>query len=246
MNTIQLTHYTQEIGTIEKILKNGFAYVPNKRDLISDFLPSHDFSKREPQQFGMVSFTELSPSQAKEHRKAFGNYGILVSTEWAVFHQIQKVLYIGNDGPIYDCLCNLFQVAYEELNQKSLAREGEVTEMAYTNKIRAAIAGGYIYSNLLQLYEYIEPIKNSYQQEWRIIPPKPYYGYAETKAEIIRNVSPPKGWAQFLNVLPIKPEDIIGFVCPGSKQNDFKKLLQSEFSRKPIDIFKDEGSCVKL
>ena len=233
---IQFTHYTG-IETIEKILRNGFAYVPNKRSLITEFLPLHDFTKREPQQFGMVSFTELSPSQAEDHRKDFGNYGIVVSDKWAVSHKIQKVLYIDNTGPIYDCLRNLFQVAYNELKQKSLAREGEVTEMAYTNKVRAGIAGGYLYSNLLQLYEYMEPIKHLYQQEWRIVHPKPYYGYGETKADIIRNVSPPKGWAQFLNVLPVKPDDIIGFICPENEQDIFKKTIPPEFIRKPIDTY---------
>ncbi|MBI5049251.1 MAG: hypothetical protein HZB54_09975 [Deltaproteobacteria bacterium] len=234
---IQFTHYTQKIEAIEKILKNGFAYVPNKRSLITEFLPSHDFTKREPQQFGMVSFTELSPSQAENHRKVFGNYGIVVSEKWALAHKIQKVLYIDNTGPIYDCLRNLFQVAYNELKQKSLAREGEVTEMAYTNKVRAGIAGGYLYSNLLQLYEYMEPIKHLSHQEWRIVHPKPYYGYGETKADIISNVSPPKGWAQFLNVLPVKTDDIIGFICPENEQDIFKKTIPSEFTRKPIDIY---------
>ena len=69
---IKLTHYTSSIEAICNILLNGFAYVPNKRQLISDLIPSHDFSKGEPQQFGMISFTELSPDRTKEHREKFG------------------------------------------------------------------------------------------------------------------------------------------------------------------------------
>ena len=83
----------------------------------------------------------------------------------------------------------------------------------------------------------LEPIEHLYQHEWRIVHPMPYYGYGETKADIIRNVSPPKGWAQFLNVLPVKPDDIIGFICPENEQDIFKKSMPSEFIRKPIDTY---------
>ena len=234
---ISLTHYTHEIDTLKKILDYGFAYVPNKRGLISDFLPNHNFEEREPQQFGMISFTGLPLINAKKHKNDFGKYGVIVSNEWANSHNIQKVIYIDNKGPVFESLQNLFKQGYDDLIHKSMLREKEVSEMSFTNKERAKIAGGYIYSNLMQLYEYMEPIHNSYQQEWRITHPSPYYGYAKTKEEIIQNVSPPKNWAKILNVLPVKPKDISGFVCPEKDMAVLQNILKPEIKSVRIDTY---------
>lgn len=123
---ISITHYTHEIETLKKILDNGFAYVPNKRGLIADFLPHHNFEEREPQQFGMISFTDLPSVKAIRHRDDFGSYGVLVSKEWANSHNIQKVIYIDNKGPIFESLQKLFNQGYDDLIHKSMVREKEV------------------------------------------------------------------------------------------------------------------------
>ena len=47
-----LTHYTGHIDAVVNILNNGFAWVNNERKLIRNLVPAHDFSEREPQQFG--------------------------------------------------------------------------------------------------------------------------------------------------------------------------------------------------
>lgn len=233
---MQFTHYTQKIEIIKKILINGFAWIPNTRGFIKDLLPLHDFSDREPQEFGMISFTELPPIEAERHRKDYGDYGIVVSKKWAISQKIQKVIYIDRKGPIFECLHRLFQYAYDDLKQKSFRREGEISSMSFTNKVRANIAGGYLYSNLLQIYEYIEPIEHSYQNEWRIVHPQPYYGYGKNKEEIIKNVSPPKGWAKFLNVISLDIDDIVGFVCPANKKTIFRNELPEEYKGKAMDI----------
>jgi hypothetical protein len=231
---MQFTHYTGTIETVQKIFSNGLAWVPNRRGLIEAFLPSHDFSGREPQQFGMVSFTELPPATAEAPRKVFGNYGIMVSEEWAFSQKMQKVIYIARKGPVFDSLCALFQYAYAELLKASVRREKEISQMVFTNKVRAGIAGGSLYANLLQLYEYMEPIDNSYQQEWRIVHPQPLYGYRETKEELIKNVSPPKGWAKFMNVLPLEPKDMVGFVCPVHDEVVFRQVLPEAYHNIPL------------
>jgi hypothetical protein len=168
------THYTSEIETVNKVLNNGFAWVPNTRRLITNLLPFHNFREREPQQFGMISFTDLPPEAAHGPRSAFGNYGIVISQEWASSNNIQKVFYIDSEGSIFEALRSLFKYAYDDLVKKSLNREGEVSQMAFTNKARAAVAGGILYAKLLELYEYMEPIEHSYQQEWRIVYPMPW------------------------------------------------------------------------
>ena len=216
------THYTSEIATVRNILTNGFAWIPNKRDLITNLLPFHDFKEREPQQFGMISFTDLPPEAAHGVRTKFGNYGIVISQGWASSNNIQKVNYVDTNGPIFEALRWLFKYGYDDLVKRSLNREGEVSQMAFTNKARAAVAGGILYAKLLELYEYLEPIEHLYQQEWRIVHPLPLYGYKETKQEIINNASPPKGWGKFLHVITLTSDDVIGFVCPAKD----KEILQ--------------------
>lgn len=134
------THYTSEIETVNRILSDGFAWIPNKRGLIANLLPFHDFKDREPQQFGMISFTELPPEAAHRVRTTFGKYGIVVSQEWASSNNLQKVIYVDSKGPIFETLRWLFQYAYDDLVKKSLNREGEVSQMAFTNKARATVA----------------------------------------------------------------------------------------------------------
>jgi len=232
------THYTREIKAINGILSNCFAWIDNKRgELIKKFLPDHDFSEREPEQFGMISFTELYPHAANQVRNTFGNYGIIVTPEWAHRHGIQKVLYIPDKGPVFESFAFLFKFAYEDLKAKSLEREGEISEMSFTNRIRAAIAGGHLYSHLLKLYSFMEPINNAYQEEWRIVNPNPLYGFGKTKEDIIKNVSPPKGWAKFVHVLSIKAENVLGFVCPAKEKIVFQNELIEEYRKKEIYTF---------
>ena len=234
---MEFTHYTSEIRTVKKILSNGFAWVPNTRRLIANLLPFHNFKEREPQQFGMISFTDLSPEAAHGPRTMFGNYGVVISQEWASSNNIQKVIYVNSKGPIFETLRWLFKYAYDDLVKRSLNREGEVSQMAFTNKARAAVAGGILYAKLLELYEYMEPIEHSYQQEWRIVHPLPLYGYKETKQEIINNASPPKGWGKFVHVITLTPNDVIGFVCPAKDKEILQIALTHRYSEKHIYIF---------
>lgn len=235
-NRIQLTHYTKDIENIRMILENGFAYVPNKRNLIKHFISEYDFTKREPQEFGMISFTELPVEMTKEIRQTFGCFGITIEMEWALSHKAQKVIYMDIIGPIPEAFGRLFQQAFEDLKSKIEARSpGD--KMAFTNKAMAVTYGGRMYSNLLQIYEYMEPIENSYQQEWRIVHPLPYYGYKKSKKEIIQDVSPPRGWGQYLNVLGVKPKDVVCLVCPAGEENRLRAILPDTYKFKAIKTY---------
>ena len=218
----ELTHYTNDINTIVKILNNGFAWMPNQRNLINDFIPFHDFSNQEPQQFGMISLTELSAQNSTKHRNKFGDYGIVLSSDWCLKHNAHKVIYLDRKGPIFDAFKILFTNAYSELSSKIRFPEDEGWRRAYLNKDFAGFIGGFNWSLLLQIYEYMEPIENSYQQEWRIIHPTGIGFDDKSREKIITEVSPPKGWSKLISVLKVSNEDIVGFVCP---QKDMKTLI---------------------
>ena len=234
-----LTHYTDSFEAILGIISHGFAWVPNERGLISDLVPDHEFDEREPQQFGMISFTELNPSDAARNRQKFGEFGISVSKAWAEKHEAQKVLYVDRKGPVFEAFKRLFQAAYGQLEQNIDFPDDAALRMAFTNKQMAGVTGGILWAHLLQIYEYLEPIENAYQQEWRIVHPYPYYGYPQSKTDIIKAVSPPKGWAQHFNVVPLECEDVVRIICPKSCCDRLRKNLPKLYRDAPLECLSE-------
>ena len=232
-----LTHYTSCVEAVENILVNGFAWVPNQRKLIRQLVPGRDFSGREPQQFGMISFTDRDAPAPLTHRKCFGQFGIVVSVEWARSQMAQRVLYVQEEGPVLEALCWLFTTGYEQLKAGIQYPSDAAAQMAFTNRAMAEVEGGFLWSKLLTLYEYLEPEKNAYQSEWRIVQPLPVYGYPSSTPEIIRAVSPPQNWAKFTRVLRAPDDAIIGFVCPHQHEEALIRALPASFSSKPIQLY---------
>ena len=98
-----------------------------------------------------------------------------------------------------------------------------------------SVAGSTLWAALLQLYEYMESADYSCEREWRIVHPDAYYSLSQSKDEVIRQVSPPQGWAQFLNVVPVSRRDVEGFVCPRSELDRLQDSLP--------DGYQDHAIC---
>lgn len=198
-------------------------------------LPEHDFSRREPQQFGMISFTELEPQYAARHASAFGSFGIVVSDAWARANRAERVIYIRDEGPAFDAWRYLFTLGYHDLKSRIEQPDDAAWLMSFENKAAAgAIAGAMLWGTLLQLYEYMEPAEHAHQREWRIVQPLPYYSLSESTEEVVRQVSPPQGWANFLNVVKITRPDIDAFVCPRCDQAALLDALPGEYEDVPV------------
>jgi hypothetical protein len=185
----------------------------------------------------MISFTDEDVPPPRRHRDEFGHFGIVVSERWAHLHRAQPVLYLAEDSPIFEALRSLFARGYEELHRGIRFPADGAAKMAFTNKNMASTQAGLLWSNLLTLYEYMEPLENAYQSEWRIVNPMPLYGYANTTAEIIQQVSPPQNWAQHVSVLKFSADAILGFVCPRGEETGLKRVLPSAFQSKPFRVF---------
>jgi hypothetical protein len=150
----RLVHYTTSPEIVRSILDLGFLLVPNKRKLIHRFLPDEDFSRREPQEFGMVSFTELKVDEARQHRERFGSFGICVSWDWALRKSAQRVLYISEEGgAVFEAFKWLFRLGRQEVGR---IRQ-EPDSFMLTNKSMAGGLGAEVYHAVLTLYEYMEP-----------------------------------------------------------------------------------------
>ncbi len=236
---MKLIHHTNSLEAVSGILKYGFAYVGNRRRLCEELLSIHDFRSREPQQFGMVSFRGYDGRVSLEHIKKFGCYGICVTEEWATRHSAQKVLYVDKTGPIFESMRDVFMDAYYELKRKvDVYPEDAAREMAYHNKAMAGLVGVSSYAALLTLYEYLEPIENQYQNEWRVCNPNPNYSISEDISDAIREVSPPKGWANILNVVPIANRDLNHLMCRKGEGEKLRESIPSDFEE--VDIIEIE------
>src|SRR6266403_3220302 len=145
----RLFHYTKSIDTVASIFARGFLLVPNRRQLAERFLPGEAFAAREPQQFGMASFTELPIDRATSHRERFGAFGICVSWNWAVLHDAQRVIYLDDSGIVFDRFKWLFELGRQQLGPAP-------TSLETTNKAIAAAGGAQLYHAMLTLYEYME------------------------------------------------------------------------------------------
>ena len=225
-----LTHYTRTAEAVANILMHGFAWFPNRRRLAHLLVPWHDFSKREPQQFGMVSFTENEPPNTKAHCEEFGFFGIMVSDQWANEKNAQRVIYIDKDGPATDAWRNLFENGYRDLQCRIKYPDDGFWLMAYENKdVASAVAGSILWDNLLQLWEYMEPASVARQREWRIVNPEPLYSLSESKAEAIQQVSPPQNWAKLVNVVPIPRSEIKALICPPGHVQELMSVLPESY-----------------
>jgi hypothetical protein len=181
MPGLQLTHYTKDKQTILEILKRGFAYSPCERKIIFDFIPEFESKILEPQQFGSISFTDLDYITANKFRKKYGRFGIGVSMNWAFKHDINKVIYIGKTGSLFESYKFLFRKGIQNFEENVIRQGDALTKMSYENKWMAAIKkGGLIYSNLLTLFEFMEPLENVWESEWRIANKSPDYDFRPT------------------------------------------------------------------
>lgn len=224
----QLVHYTRDPETVASILDNGFLLVPNRRGLIQRLLNTGEFTNREPQQFGMVSFTELRIDEAASHRESFGEFGVVVTWDWALRNNAQRVIYLG-DGSVTDTFAWLFQFARQELERKS---PEPVLEFTLSNRV---VAGMYsqLYGHLLTLYEFMEPERNSSQVEWRIVNQLPAYVDLTDRAAMIQNlVQQAKSWK--LGTVRVAPEDVTMLIAPPKDIDRLRTTIPAEFRGIPI------------
>ncbi|MCU4118501.1 hypothetical protein N8A90_05310 [Variovorax sp. N23] len=229
-----ITHYCRSAKAVANILEYGFAWVANPRRLTHFLMPHHDFSSREPQQFGMVSFTDIEPADASAHAEQFGPFGIVMTEKWAKAQQAQRVIYVDEVGPVSDMWLALFMKAYEDVKTSIGESEDSFRTMAYENKVIAGLVGAEIWPYLLQLYEYMEPGIVAHEREWRVVNKEPIYSLSSSKTEAIAAVSPPQNWAKYLNVLHAPREGVRALVCPSSSREKVLATVPEGFKTVPI------------
>ncbi|WP_103070843.1 abortive infection system antitoxin AbiGi family protein [Aquimarina sediminis] len=101
-------HYTGQFDWLKKILKNGFApsYCEETINNSTYYIP-------------MVSFCNI-PLKDVDNYMHYGKYGIGMSMEWAIKHQLSPVIYIHENSPIKDLYDTTFNLTMEQFIKKSL------------------------------------------------------------------------------------------------------------------------------
>jgi hypothetical protein len=234
----QLVHYTDTVKKVVSILENGVLLVPNKRLLISRFLDPELFKDREPQEFGMACFTEVGLADLRKHREDFGGFGIGVTWDWALSNGAQRVIYISDDGPVFETFGWLFKLGKQEFDQRSTDRAG--MDMALKNKAMASVGRAFLYARLLSLYEYMEPEKNSSQVEWRIVNKIPLYQDGANQEEIVAKLlEMVRTWK--IGAVPLNPGDVMMILCPQDRAAELREALPARFKDVTVEPY-SEGS----
>lgn len=234
----KLVHYTHDIAKVISILEHGFLLIPNRRDLMQRFLGAvgeRIFSEREPQQFGMACFTDLSIWSASDHRKRFGDFGIEVTWDWAVTNNTQKVIYIPGGGPIVEAFGALFQHGLAEVQRQVDAFPGDAfPARAFTNKAVAQVYGCSFNVALLTLYEYMQTDSDSAQSEWRIVQPLPLELKGANRASLIEEaLSFTKTWGRkgssVTSSVRVDPLHVQAFICPEESETALRAAIPAAF-----------------
>ncbi len=225
----QLTHFTNSIDAVLNILSHGFAWQRNDRDVISVLLPDLDFSKREPQSFGQLCLTENRIETDRNETKFFGQFGIQVSTNWAIANNAQPVIYLPESGPLVDSFRSLFTQTYQKAIAEQKYPDDEAMQQWVVSAAMAGLDGQPLYASLLHIYEFMEPAKHSKEREWRVVNPLPDWSISNSTEEAIKNVSPPKGWAKHIHVVDVEPRDVDAIICPRSIKTELEDRLPEQF-----------------
>lgn len=234
---MELTHYTNSMNKLVGILNNGFAWTTRTRDLMHFLVPQHDFSEMDAQQFGMICFSERTPTTCFSDTQNFGSFGITVTNEWAQKHKAQPVVYLDTSGgPFAESFKKVFQIGYDDLKRRIDFPRDKCQTAAFHNKhAAAAVVGAHLWASLLQIYEYLEPSINSSEKEWRLVYPLPNYTHANSRIEdIIENASPPTGWGIHTDVVPIENKDVKRLVCREADKYELIEKLPPDFNSTPI------------
>ncbi|WP_143525931.1 abortive infection system antitoxin AbiGi family protein [Rhodanobacter sp. C05] len=90
-----LFHYTKEKAALWGILENNFKISYARERIFGQY--EHVFFAAP-----MVSFCDLRLSEATDHMRAYGNYGIGMTKEWAIKMHLNPVLYLSKMSHLTD------------------------------------------------------------------------------------------------------------------------------------------------
>jgi hypothetical protein len=221
---VTLTHFTSMEGFLG-ILRSGFAFLPCSRELLDDLFGTRRSFVGDPQNYGMVCFTDASIEKASAVRKK-GNYCIAMHERWAAEKGARKVEYIGPFRTF--CFRQSVRAALKEIQRTIKSPDDEGLKLAFRNKQFAELLGATQYAQVLDRYEFCQTWRDRKQREWRISQKLPFYDRPE------RALPSTDGWSGLLQYLSFGTKDVVFLGCPEDEERRLRPLLPKEFSDVPF------------
>ena len=226
-------HYTWTLEIVGSILELGFLLVPNPRELIKALLRDPDFGEREPQDHGMVCFTELPIWRARRQTAGFGRYGVAVTWEWAKRHGARRVTYVPDHGPEFRMWSERFCAARSDLARRAAARPDGWWDLAVYSSHPAAVLGATAWSAVLQEYEYMQTDRHAAEAEWRVVQSLPFsFSTSEHKDQIEEALSMARMWR--FTAVKLTPADVRFLVAPRGEAAALRDAVPRSFGSTPI------------
>ena len=207
-----LFHFTDEIGNVINILKEGFKphFCLEDLNFVLPDEPTGDLEHAIP----MVCFCDVPLSQSKTHREIYGNYGIGLSKEWGEQNNISPVLYAYQESAITDTIMRMW---IEVSNFKTLGGQQDADDPV--NRFYDYIYGVYCFTKPYKGKKWMnkdkdyskEPVRFYDDREWRFVPMREdRFEYGLSKKEFLniseRNKYNRELWKQ--TVLCFEPSDV--------------------------------------
>lgn len=151
-----LFHFTKDLETLKKILKNGFW----PRYCLED-TRWHEQLDAETVAFPMVCFCDIPLSKIHSHLNFYGKYGLGVTKEWAINNKINPILYLAGENTLSQALREIISYAYS---------------LEETEKYNAIKTIRYIYQNikptkgLMTINNCLTEKDFHLESEWRFVP----------------------------------------------------------------------------
>ena len=157
ISTNSIIHYTKSFTTLSSILQKGLRlkycleYLTHGKTTTGAAHP-------------MISFCDVPLSSSSQHFAAYGRYGIGLSKQWAIRHEVNPVIYFDKNSHLSSCLKSLLEDQRNKNSGLTASQGNNILRIkAYAkNYSRDLKRGGKIIKN----YRFYD------EREWRLVPPR--------------------------------------------------------------------------
>lgn len=165
----------------------------------------------------------------------FGMFGVCLNRNWVIQNGFRPVLYIKEKGFLHKVFQTRFDEALRELDSiiENEPKDDAFPRMAFTNQAVSMWLNAKKWSEFLEIFQYMEPVKHSYQSEWRFCRTKPMHNQ-QTVEEMKRYVKSKSGWTLGISLRKFEPEDVTALFLPKHFEEDTKVAIPAPYNGKPI------------
>jgi hypothetical protein len=151
-----LFHFTKNMDILFSVLKDGFWPRYCLEDTQWYRVEGHEYKA-----FAMVCFCDIPISRISDHVGFYGSFGIGLTKEWALKNDLNPVLYIAGDNPLYKAITTTASIAARTTEKSDHAKATESIRCMFAHI--KPVSGHMIVNG--------EPVQKEFYQEseWRFV-----------------------------------------------------------------------------